>query len=519
MGKCNFKNCKKDTYENEERCILHCVKNDYQKDKHKVGFLTAFFEELIEYAVNSVSQYYSEKRFPSKMQIRDYLKGTFADQTNMPSLSNILKLHSVTFQDIFFPERDGRDFFDYKKVLEKIGGVHFDGCKFFASGLDIKNTKLFFQNCTFEKKWNLYDHKILDNAINVLYQTCNFKEDVCTIDADYENPLLENSIFSDCIFSKSIILENIKIKSRLFRNRNQNKLTIQNIYINNCQIEDKCILNNYKINEFKCKNTELNEKLEFKQNTVENFEIDDCNFYKLVDCHGTSFRKFLIKKSIFNDFVGFENCVFGIPEISKNEDYLAKFTYATFISFINFRNAKFLNGLDLVHINLKEPPNFLKVEINPENTPRETYRIIKYSFDKVGNYIEANKFFEYEMKKYKEELKIKKNRTRKLLLGIYELTSNYGQSYIRPIGLTLITAIIYWLLVQGHENNILYSFFPSSNPIIEDVSLVFNNIAKSILPFKRVLMEGMEFVSLLFYIFFASFIWLTILAIKRQTKR
>ena len=57
---------------------------------------------------------------------------------------------------------------------------------------------------------------------------------------------------------------------------------------------------------------------------------------------------------------------------------------------------------DLENINLKESPNFLNTKIEPKNTNRETFRITKDSFDKIGNHIEANKFFVYEMKKHKE---------------------------------------------------------------------------------------------------------------------
>jgi len=189
------------------------------------------------------------------------------------------------------------------------------------------------------------------------------------------------------------------------------------------------------------------------------------------------------------------------------------------IHFINFRKANFISGLDLAHINLKEPPNFLSATISPYNSNRETFRIIKYSFDKVGNYIEANKFYEMEMLKLKEELKLQNKRSAYFLLRLYEITSNYGQSYIRPIILTLLFSLAYWFLIIGYEHNILYSIYQPANYILESISNVFNGISKHIMPISKVLKEGMEFISLLFYITFTSFIWLIILAIKRSTKR
>lgn len=76
----------------------------------------------------------------------------------------------------------------------------------------------------------------------------------------------------------------------------------------------------------------------------------------------------------------------------------------TFLSFVNFRNATFNSGLDLENANLKEMPNFLNVKLLSNNTNRETLRIIKHSFDKVGNHIEANKYFSLEMERHKNDM-------------------------------------------------------------------------------------------------------------------
>ena len=319
-------------------------------------------------------------------------------------------------------------------------------------------------------------------------------------------------------------------------------------------------------------------KFEFKNNKVKKFRIYNSNFLKLIDMYETTYTSFSIEKSIFEDFVGFEKCVFGKSD-TEDDSFVARFTYATFLSFVNFRSANFKSGLDIENINLKEPPNFLNVEINNIYSNRETYRIIKNSFDTVGNKIEANKFFSYEMKAYKRELKGTDQYQEKLILFFNENISDFGQNYIKPAILMVSSAFVYWCLILVYENNFsgfyeeiilsiihvifaffllllcdeiifdfgknyirlvffiigsivifsiiilcienkfLYEIYNFINVILSEIVSILNNISKNILPFSRFLKCGMEFVSLVFYIIFAILIWQTVVAVKRHTQR
>ena len=519
MAKCNFNNCSLDTIENGDKCILHCVKGEYSEDSRKINFLESFNDKLIDHVLDKIFEYHTENVFPTRIQLKVFLNGTEGDRYKIEKIKSFLQNKEIRISNVSFPEHDNRDLFDYKKALEKIEGIHFDLCEFYVSSLDIKNSKLFFQQCIFHKKWFLHNYMILKNDRKVLYENCDFREDISTVFEFNEKPELDNPIFSDCIFAKSIILEEVKIKNRLFKDTGDKALILKKISIYKCIFSDKFILNNYKIDEFICTDSFFNEKIEFKNNRAILFDINNTNFSKLVDCYNTLYQKFQIKKSIFEDFVNFENCEFGIVANPQDRENMAVFLYATMMSFINFRHAKFHSGLDLAHINLKEPPNFFNAIVQPYNTNRETFRIIKYSFDKVGNYIEANNFYKMEMMKLKEELKLNRKHSTYFLLWLYEQTSNYGQSYIRPIVLTMLFSFAYWLLIIGYENNLLYSICPSLNSSWEYIFKIINGISKHIMPISKVLKEGMEFISLLFYITFTSFIWLIILAIKRSTKR
>ena len=282
------------------------------------------------------------------------------------------------------------------------------------------------------------------------------------------------------------------------------------------------------------------------------------NFKKLFDAYSSKFKTFKVQRSIYEDFTGFEKCEFGIA--GDKEKLRVEFEYVTFLNFTNFRKAKFFNGLDIEHTNLKESPNFLNAEINFENTNRETYRIIKHSFDKIGNQLEANKYFSYEMKKYKEELKKEVGRLKRVkkirlirnklekkkfskikteskgkmayikgkfkkelwdfrLYKVNDFFSSFGESFLNPAMLMLLSAVVYYCLTLGFESNLLYKIHEPVNGDINFVMTQLNNFAKGIPPYGKLLKEGMEFITLLFHIFFLTCSWQFIVAVKRRTKR
>lgn len=544
MVKCDFENCQNDVYESENKCVLHCEKKDSQKYTNWNDFLISFNKGLIKYILSDLFKNRENVGFLKyKNDIENFFLGSFNWQSNpnFNQIENFLKGSTLICNSIYFPELETSDTPDFKSVLKKLGNVCFDSCHFYNSSFEQIGFNVFFEKCFFHNSFFLHKYSIIAKK-RVLFSECTFYKTVNFISPNILTDEVDIDIFSDCSFLENILLTNIKFKKKLFLNSSIEQhsplspFIIQNFKITNCLFEDKFILNKYNIEKFQCLDSEFINKYEFKHNHIESLLIDNTNFRKLVDFYKTEFKEFLILKSIFDDFVGFEDCKFGIEKYDSNKENKAKFTYATFMSFINFRNSIFFNGLDLRDSNLKEAPNFLNTTVPSKTTNRETFRIIKYSFDKVGNYIEANAFYAKEMQEYKEELQIEKTKLKDekvkvlskarfencvsiWLLKLYSLTSDYGLSFSRPIIGLCIAAFIFLCFVKGYENNWLYSLFPILTEIIGFISNGINVFAKSILPFNKVLKEGMEFISLIFYIIFTSFIWLTILAIKRKTKR
>jgi hypothetical protein len=526
VQECNtdcYDKCQRNIYKDNNKCILHCKKNDYSKDLDS-NLLSDFYDEFIKYIITNLFKHTDllENKL-NKENLKSYLKSNKYDNEEY---NNILKNTIFTPSCIHFSTRDERDTFDYLKILNLFGQIHFNYCEFYLSSLNLENVECFFQDCKFHTDWILYNYGILENQDNVTYQTCEFNKGVSNYIPDKQKELAvyKYSQFDyTCTFHSNIEFDRCKFKDMLF-NTNQNNYLEENILeqiiFENCIFDSKFKLNNFQIQTFKIINTIFKNKFEFKENILGELLIDNSNFEKIVDLFGSKFKRFKIYKSIFDDFVGFENCQFGTD--NKLREEISIFKYATFLDFINFRNTNFKSGLDIENINIKEAPNFLNMSIEFKNTNRETFRIIKHSFDKINNNIEANKYFIEEMKKYKEDLKkksLKGNIQEKIVFNLNDTISSFGQSYLKPILLLIGFVIIYNFIVYGYEQNWLYKIYPPANHYIQSFTDLFNNIAKNILPFAKFLKEDLEFLSLLFYIIFSILIWQIIVSIKRYTKR
>ncbi|TOG45348.1 hypothetical protein, partial [Vibrio parahaemolyticus] len=153
------------------------------------------------------------------------------------------------------------------------------------------------------------------------------------------------------------------------------------------------------------------------------------------------------------------------------------------------------------------------------NTNRETLRIIKHSFDKVGNHIEANKYFSLEMERYKNDMEEEPWSQEKLVFSLNDKISKFGRSYFRPAFLIVILSLIFQAVIFSYENNYLYKIYPDFNSQISSVVGFFNNVAISFMPFSKFLHKGIEFISLLFYIMYATLIWQLVVSIKSHTRK
>ena len=552
MATCDTYNCDRSSIRNG-KCVLHCSKNGWYEERETLENQKKIYEELVKEVVKICTNRstYKERNITEdhlygyfNLDDYEYLNSSISQNTSNDT-KQFLNETTIQLRYIHFPKRDKKHILDYLYILEKIGNIDFRKCTIYSNRWELKNPNVFFDECTFLNRWTIYDYNILANERSVLYQICDFKRRVTLSFSDDQEKkyTVHQSLFSDCNFQEKLVLDDGLFKSPIFNNRapfEGQKRFIRELSISNSIIQDKFTLNNYSLIEFSMQNTEFKGKVEVKENLILNFNIEDSNFEGLADFFETNFGNFKIYKSIFYDFAGFEHCSFGEKKLLDNviaqkaQDVKfsdnhnsqissiqnpAIFQYVTFLDFINFRNTNFSSGLDLSESNFSGNPNFLNATVDPDNTPRETYRILKHSFDKIGNNIEGNRFYKYEILKLKEEYQSKKNRSGSLLLWFYEILSDYGNSYWRPFVAILITALIYYFIDWGYQTNFFYENCSVLCSEFAAISRFLNDVAASIIPISRFLKEGIEFLSLFLYVLFVAEIWLIILAIKRHTKR
>lgn len=560
---CSNEACNNPVFKKLDKCALHCEKKDYQTDKMS-GLLLEFNKLLIDYIASKV-----EKK---KNQAISDINKILSDREKILEENSYLLFDTFSYFDfngsfiefygILFPCRDGKDkpYEDFFCILNLFHNIGFDECSFYHHNTILEDISFYFKNCHFltKKTYTICPMMgILDYSI---FEHCNFDCNIEVIPRNSDDNKLikefKSPLFLECQFSKNLIIKDIIFENYLF-----SIFDISNeVIIKSLEIQNSIFIEKLKLNKLNCSNLVIEDcffesKLEIKNSCISNFQFLNSNVSKVFDAFGSTFVQFKMEKTIFEDFSGFEKVKFG----KENENFISEFTYVTFKSFSNFREAIFFSGLDLSRTNLKEQPNFFKVDIQGENTNRETYRIIKNSFDKNGNHIVANDYFIMEMKAYREEIKkeidikekliiikseflkiktldksniknfiliFKKNLSeiynnnkiyKKIVIDLNDAISGFGDNYIRPIRILTLSIILYNLCFLMQK----YYAFDESDSIIFCIIDFLNQSSKSFLIFSNFLKDrqGIEFISLLFYIWFSILIWQIVVAIKRHTIR
>ncbi|MEA2017756.1 MAG: hypothetical protein U9N59_04850 [Campylobacterota bacterium] len=350
--------------------------------------------------------------------------------------------------------------------------------------------------------------------------------------------------------NKDINLNNIKVnhlklgredKDDFPNNYQSIKITgdnthIKNFDICNTHIHNTFIMNNIKIDKFNCINAVFNKEVTinkcnsnsflFTNNTMQGISEFDDNILNEVDFIGNK----------FNNVTSFEETVFDKFSFSKN----------SFDKLAIFKNANFKQKLNLETNTFKDEVNFLKATIMVKN--RETARIIKHSFEKINNIIEANRFYALEMEKQEEELKWNKNFAEKLVFTFHKLSSNHSQDWVLVLLWILNITILmsHWKFFVIDEKS-EYFIIPFILNIILTVSIGFNSrkickimwsfmsyliyilitndyilcfFANTINPFSIMTgAESLTFTILIYKITIAYLIYQLIISIRQNTRR
>ncbi len=559
---CSINGCNLPNYENHSECILHCPKPRYFLERWHSS--SKLFKEVLAYHLADVLCSWDSNEWKAKSQTYSFIElqkffetlnkemtdngWTYSSGVTLNGIFGELRNKEITLCGLVFPKVQSRDTLMYfMPMLELFGGIEFMDCTFKESQwLKLPSTGVLYFLCEFEEEHSVQNYPFFPNNPELpIFRECTFGGSVDITGEFSKHITFSRIVFEDCKFKGKLELHSCCFEGGMLFNNTEKNLELPNLIIENSMFKTAFKLNNVKTDTVFIGDTEFHQKFEFKASAAETLEINNTNFKVVSDFFESTFSSFCIQKSVFEGFAAFEYTEFGIENLYSDEPVL--FKYVTFQEFSNFRHAKFHDGLDIEKSNFSQPPNFLGAGVPLRNTPRETFRIIKHSFDIVGNYIEANQYFSKEMKKYKESFSLPWWKSGEaLVFHINDSVSNFGQSYIKPALWLALTLFLVFLFksdislsflsnpkgIPNMNHNILVPFYegvirPLSQTILAPIIDGFfkpilsflNQLLRELTPLNKVLDEGNEFISFILHIVIATLTWQIIVAVKRLTKR
>jgi len=248
--------------------------------------------------------------------------------------------------------------------------------------------------------------------------------------------------FSGCTFEEDVFL-NLS-----------NNCTLR---INNCIFEKNFSINKHphpqqkmdgiiEINQLEIEESVFKKHFALESCVINSYRIKDVEFEGDAKLFDSIFIK-MFKNVEAEESAWFSNTVFHKSTIFEKVIFkeFVQFKYTIFKGYTLFRDMQFEEGLDLDYANIEKEINFYNLEIGNHNiVSRETFRIIKNQFEKIGNKIEANKYHSLELGKYKEE--IEKNKTKNwkeyFVFQAHWLSSEHSTNWFRAILLILLTSLL-----------------------------------------------------------------------------
>jgi hypothetical protein len=415
--------------------IIDCLNNFHEK--HREDFNS---KEAQKYFINIIQNPSIYENIKNNFLdfFRNYLKDNPTNEIRKKGFEESLK-EEITIDNFTFDSNN-----KYINILNKLSQIRFEKCIFKKNILPSyliynEDCELNFRKCMFEGEWKYIKSR------STLYSNCTFDTYKHYNIAEIKE-VVENLLFYNCTFKK-IRCEGIYFKEQVFKNNNLYKnLQFEELSFIRCEFDKKFLITYNKPEDentfFEIKKLDLtgsifHSKVEMKEINFSNNSIfNNTKFNELCDFYGSKFNNInCFTKTTFNDICVFTNVTF------KND---VDFKYTTFGKLALFKEAIFEKRLNLEDAIIKEEINFLKIknknnkELDSKNIAnRETARIIKDSFEKQNNIIEANKFYALEMKEREKELEedIKKGKNifEWLVFKIHGLASNHSQDWLLPI--------------------------------------------------------------------------------------
>ena len=632
MADCNLENCENRCFESNDKCILHCEKDDWfelcdnnknwSKSNNKIGLFWTEVRNKIENRdtneeynkgayldfANTIFPIFEEKKIEDDSYENDngdeisfvnYFEDNFSNsnisQSQSPSYQLNVRLDfngSIFLDDVNFINYNFQDNVSFNHV------TFFGECRFLSTTFNhvtFDNIN-FFKSVLFENsKVNLYSYKTGDFKDSIFHSKVEFdnttfgsETDSKTFDVDFRGTQFKRVHFQSCNFFnglrfyKDTILEYLDIQSMNLQelyiagniptiairgNRKEiNKLTIKhnnlkNLMIHNCTINSDFLMNDKQWIQdkvFELENLNLNESTFNGKVKIQYYTINkkasfyNTKFKRLADFYRTTFNTVDFGKTDFEEVAVFSETTFKEDIDFKYVKFLNKSIFRDTVikGKLNLRNSIFsddANFLDITSIprirNPDDEDEFIGQTTSIDVANRETARIIKDSYDKSNNIIEANKFYALEMDMMESELSFFRNPVEWLIFKLHSISSEHSQSPY--LAFLWIFNLSYLYVIFCLHNNVFDVFLAISTLIVFVVSFIdikavlkvlltisviefvaissvnLNEIADKINPFSIMTSwdDDLPFHLLLFKVIIAYLIYQFIISVRQNTRR
>lgn len=338
--------------------------------------------------------------------------------------------------------------------------------------------------------------------------------------------------FINCTFKAGLLIGNSKLSNLYFSNCNFHNLKLVNSEIQQFSIGQKTKIEEYfeanfsinylekqylkfEINDIECKKVSLKsfpgvviatkikcDEIILQSESDTSIKIEDIEC-KILHISGKYFsenntisqRK--IDEIIFENFENYGK--FSVNNVNKLIEGGKMKIVNSFLGNLSFNSIKFLDSVKIINSNIQNiniTNSELKTPFEPcEDTNAEIYRQFKKVYERLGNRMEQLKFEKLEYNEYYKSINKKTNCGDFVILCTNKWSNDFGQNFLRTLGIWLILNILVLTIIQFFLGNRVFDFDKIPTAII----YFFNQAILPLNSFKDVFgIENQSYLGLLF---------------------
>lgn len=409
-----------------------------------------------------------------------------------------------------------------QRLLDRLYAVNFVDCDFFIDSLPLNRCATHFEQCRFHHDWWVTTN-VSGSSSEEIFQTCEFSDTVY-LDSEIDLGFSHNlSVFKNCRL-QALEIACITLQAQLFDNAGSYIQALQRLTIKDAILEKAVSLEHAQIGYLCLQSSRLRKPLTLSYAQIQEATFTDMVFVDAIAMNYCQIIHLLMQRCDCRSVVDMGNSTLGQQDrgsIRTPKDPI-RFSFTTFHQNVSFRDSHWHVPLDMQNTNRKHSLDFKGFRLAKaarQSTDRETFRIIRHSFDSVGNHVDAGRCYALEMEAYRHEMRNFGQLSERFLLWCNSWMSYHGQNYLRPVGWILLGMLLFTLLHYGHQANWLYRAYPPANDLLATGASGLNAFARSLIIFKPLMVNGMEMLSLLFGLLFSTLTWQAVIAMRRHTRK